>query len=135
MSPIVSPNVLGSSAIDLRAVGISRSAIVGDLVVGDRADRAQLLRDDQVGLELAQRALVELVDRLAALGALAHRGVDLAPSCSPAGSTSRVTCGSVAAPRRVIALVRDADDVVAEPEREQQLGRVGHEADDPHRGS
>jgi hypothetical protein len=30
--------------------------------------------------------------------------------------------------------VRDGDHVVAQPEREQQLGGVGHEADDPHRG-
>jgi hypothetical protein len=28
--------------------------------------------------------------------------------------------------------VRDRDDIIAEAEREQQLGRVGHEADDPH---
>jgi hypothetical protein len=28
--------------------------------------------------------------------------------------------------------VRDPDDVVAEPEREEQLGRVWDEADDPH---
>ena len=28
----------------------------------------------------------------------------------------------------MIALVRHADDLVAEPEREEQLGRVGHEA-------
>ena len=33
---------------------------------------------------------------------------------------------------RVIALVRDADDAVLEPEREQQLGRVRDEADDAH---
>ena len=32
----------------------------------------------------------------------------------------------------VVAFVRDADDVVAEPEREEQLGSVGHEAHDPH---
>ena len=32
----------------------------------------------------------------------------------------------------MIALVRHADDPVTQPEREEQLGRVGHEADDPH---
>jgi hypothetical protein len=26
----------------------------------------------------------------------------------------------------------DSDDVVAQPEREEQLGGMGHEADDPH---
>ena len=35
---------------------------------------------------------------------------------------------------RVVALVGDADDLVAEAEREEQLGRVRHEGDDPHVG-
>ena len=75
-----------------------------DVVVGDRAHRAQLLGDDQVGLELGAAArLVERVDRLAALGALADGGVDLrsvearrqhvardlAAAPAPAGSRTR----------------------------------------------
>ena len=32
----------------------------------------------------------------------------------------------------MIALVRHRDDIVAEPERKEQLGRMGHERDDPH---
>jgi hypothetical protein len=48
------------------------------VVDADRADRAQLLGDDEVGLEVAQAVGVELVDRLAALGALADGRVDLA---------------------------------------------------------
>jgi 4a-hydroxytetrahydrobiopterin dehydratase len=32
----------------------------------------------------------------------------------------------------MVALVRHADDLVAEAEREEQLGGVGHEGDDPH---
>jgi hypothetical protein len=35
----------------------------------------------------------------------------------------------------MITLMRHRDDVVAEPEREEQLGRVRHERDDPHLGS
>jgi len=42
-----------------------------------RADLADRLRHDQVHVELVQRRLVELVQRLAAARALAHRGVDL----------------------------------------------------------
>ena len=49
-----------------------------DVVVGDGADRAQRLGDDQVGLEVGERGLVELVERLAPPGDLAHAGVDLA---------------------------------------------------------
>ena len=32
----------------------------------------------------------------------------------------------------MVALVRDRDNLIAEAEREQQLGGVGDEADDPH---
>jgi hypothetical protein len=32
----------------------------------------------------------------------------------------------------MVALVRHADDLVAESEREEQLGGVGNEGDDPH---
>src|SRR5687767_9483701 len=34
----------------------------------------------------------------------------------------------------MVALVRHADDLVAEAEREEQLGRVRHEGHDPHGG-
>ncbi len=47
------------------------------VVVGDRADLADRLGDDQVHLELAQGRLVELVEMAALAGALPHRGVDL----------------------------------------------------------
>ena len=43
-----------------------------------------------------------------------------------------MTRGSCSRSGRVVALVRDADDLGAEAEREQQLGGVGDEADDPH---
>ena len=49
-----------------------------DVVGGDGADVAQRLRDDQVGLELADELRVERVDRRAVLRALAHGAVDLA---------------------------------------------------------
>ncbi len=130
-STIVSPNVRGSSAMTCGQTGsLLRDRL--DLVVADRADRAQLLRDDQVGLELAQQLLVEAVDRVAALGALADGRVD----------PRRVEAGRQLVARevrqleragRIVALVRDADHVVAEAEREQQLGGVGHEAHDAHR--
>ena len=56
------------------------------VVDGDRADAAQRLGDDQVGLEVAQADAVELVDRAALLGQLAHRAVDLVGSRDPARS-------------------------------------------------
>ena len=51
-----------------------------DVVVGDRAHRAQRLGDDQVGSQVVEGLDVELVDRLAGERALLDGGVDLRPS-------------------------------------------------------
>ena len=48
------------------------------LLVGDGADGADRLGDDQVGCELCQQLLVEFVERLALGDARLHRPVDLA---------------------------------------------------------
>ena len=70
-SASTSPIVDGSSEITSRPRG--QPAGRGDHVVeGDRAHLAHGLGHDQVGLELAQRGLVELVERLARPGPLAH---------------------------------------------------------------
>ena len=102
-----------------------------DVVVGDRADRAQRLRDDQVGLQLAQPRLVERVDRLALLGQLAHGAVDLA-GLEPGADQVARDLGQLERRRGVVALVGDGGDLVAEPEREQHLGRGRDEGDDAH---
>ena len=85
MSPIASPSVVRVERDDLR-VARDPARDGDDVVVGDGAHGAQLLGDDQVGLELGQGLLVELVDRLAALRALAHRGVDLGRAQAAAGA-------------------------------------------------
>ena len=130
-SASASPSVWGSSAITRGRDG-SSAAIAGDLVVGDRADRAERLRDDQVGLERGERCGVQLVDRLAARRALAHRGVDRARRRGRRGSASRVSARQLPRRGRVVALVRDRDKLIAEAEREEELGRMRDEADDPH---
>ena len=45
---------------------------------------------------------------------------------------SRVTFGQVERRRGVVALVRDGGNLVAQPQREQHLGRGGDEGDDAH---
>jgi hypothetical protein len=57
--------------------GRDRAGHLAHVVVADRAHRAERLGDDEVGLEVMQEVGVELVDRIAALGALADGGVDL----------------------------------------------------------
>ena len=56
------------------------------VVVGDRADLADGLGDDQIDLELGQGRLVELVEVASLAGEPAHRGVDLAGGRGPPGS-------------------------------------------------
>ena len=104
---------------------------LGDVVVGHRADRAQGLRHDQVRLQLAEQVTVELVDRLAAFGVLAYRGVDVARG-QPGREDIARDLGQVAGLRREVTLVRDRDNLATETEREQQLGGMGNEADDAH---
>ena len=87
-SPKDSPSVCGSRATTRGRLGI----VLGHrahVVDADGAHRAQRLGDDQVGLELAQALGVELVDRLAALGALAHGGVDLGRAQSAGQAVAR----------------------------------------------
>ena len=102
-----------------------------DVVVGDGADRAQRLGHDQVGLELEERSLVELVERLTATDEVAHPTVDLGglePLRNDAAGQGRERRGL----GRMVALVGDGDDLAAEPEREQRLGRRRHQAGDSH---
>ena len=103
------------------------------VVVGDRADGAQRLRDDQIGLKVPQGGLVELVDRAALLGQRAHGAVDLVRRQAGPDHVAR-DLGQVERLRRVVALMGDGGDLVADAEREQHLGGRGHEGDDPHSG-
>ena len=102
-----------------------------NVVVGDGADRAERLGDDQVGALGGKRLLIELVERIAGADQLPHPGVDLR-RLEALGDDA---AGQARQPRRrlrVVALVGDGDDLLAEPEREQRLGRRGDEAGDPH---
>ena len=69
---------------DLRPRGQLRGEL-GDVLVGDGAHRTERLCHDQIRLQRPQGILVELVDRLAPLGARAHGRVDLGggESCWP----------------------------------------------------
>ena len=104
-----------------------------DVVRRHRADLAERLGHDQVGLDLVEDRVVELVDRLAAARALAHLAVDLGRTealryrgASEAGQLGRLW--------RIIAFVSDRDHVVPKSEGEQRLGRRGDKACDAHGG-
>ena len=102
------------------------------VLVGDRADRADRLGDDQVRLQLGEQLLVELVERPPLGHRRLHRGVDLAPRSSPARDRGAGQVGEGFRLGRVVALVGDRDDVVPEAEGEEHLRRRGHQARNPH---
>jgi hypothetical protein len=95
---------------------------------------AQRLRDDEVRLELAHDLVIELVDRLPALGSLAHRSVDLGRRQALLEHVARDRL-ALARLLGEVALVGHPDDLLAEAQREEQLGSVWDEADDPHEES
>jgi len=65
----------------------------------------------------SQQVLIELVDRLARQRALAHGGIDLGGAQPELDRVSR-DLRQLARGRRVVALVRDGDNLVRQPERE-----------------
>ena len=91
------------------------------VVERDGAHLAHGLGHDQVHVELLERRLVELVERLAAAGALAHRGVDLGRG-QPLGDHAAREVGELFRAGRVVTLMCDRGDAVAEAEGEQHLG-------------
>ena len=111
---------------DHRRLGVQRLGHRAHVVDRHGAHGAQRLRDDQVGLQPAQRVLVELVDRPALLGQLPHRAVDLRRGQAAADDIARHP-RALARLLRVVALVGDGGDVVADPEGEQDLGGRGYE--------
>ncbi len=118
---------------DDRGPGVQPLGDRADVVVGDRAHRAQRLGDDQVGLELREAVLVQLVDGAALLRQLAHRAVDLRGRQPGADHVAR-DLGQAEHLGRVVALVRDGGNLAAEAEGEQHLGGGRDEGDDAHHG-
>jgi hypothetical protein len=108
---------------------------VGERVVHHRhidgADGAEVLGDDEVGVEAGQGALVEVIEVLAA-GHRAHDvRVDLGGS-EPLGQGGGRHDAALAGRRRVVALERHAHDVVPCAHGEQDLGGRGEQRHDPH---
>ena len=131
-SASTSSRVSGSSESTSGSPG-RRARDRAHVVVGDGAHGAEGLGHDQVRLEPFELFRVEPVDRLALGGELAHGGVDLAGreavgDLAPREAWALQRCG------RPVALVRDGDDVVAQAEREERLGRGRDEAGDPWEG-
>ncbi len=104
------------------------------ILVGDGADLADRLGDDQLRLQFGQPFLVERVEGAPFADDLLYRRVDLA-GIEIRGKDRRGQVRQLGRCRREVALVGDADHVPAETEREEHLGRGGDEAGDAHQAT
>ncbi len=103
-----------------------------DLVVVEGADIAKSLGQNNIGRGLAQRLFVNGVEPLAGVQELADFAIDLrarhAMWIDGAAHNDPLMFGF----GRIIALVRDADDLIAETERKHDFRRAGQEGTDAH---
>ena len=106
---------------------------VDDLGCRDGADIAQRLGHDQVWGECLERWDVQVVERVPGGQLFPDKGVDLVAGCVM-GNERRRRLGQVAHERRVVALVRDTNQVIPKPECADDLGRTRQEGHDLHLG-
>src|SRR5581483_9504218 len=103
-----------------------------DLRLGDGADVAQLLGEHEVWGESAQAVAIEVVERAAGRQFLARAAVDLGARQIVAVQGAARDGGPLASGRRVVALVADRHDLVAQPKREGDLRGAREQGDDTH---
>jgi hypothetical protein len=102
------------------------------LIGRDGANLAELLRYDDVGVDLGPHVRVDRVERLVARGRLGHRAIDVGTRQLRGLDERRGHSRSLGGLRRPVALVRHADHLISEPQREEDLGGRGNERADPH---
>ena len=107
---------------DDRDVRIDGAGDLVDLAVAHRTDGAQLLGQDQVRIERRQRALVERVQRRAAMDGRGDEPVDVALGRAGQVVGAARDDGLADDLGRIVALVRDADELIAETDRADDLG-------------
>jgi len=91
---------------------------------------AQVLRDDEVGLEVVDQRGVERIERPAVEDGRAHRSVDVAASQLGRVDPRRRDDGELGDARRVVAFRGAADEQVGAAERADDLGGAGEEGAD-----
>ena len=92
-----------------------------DDIVGDRADVAELLRQDEIGVEPSQEILVECVDAAAGVRSARDMVVDLAAAVRPMVEGAPRDDREPGRFRGEIALVGHGHQLVAASEREDDL--------------
>ena len=105
----------------------------GQIVWRGRTDVAQLLRKNDVGIDLAQRFGIDAIDAFATLGEFANQAIDFAGA--GANRQTRVDHDALVARfRREVTFVADAANRVAQAEREGNLRGRWQQRTNAHRG-
>ena len=117
---------------DHRDVGVDRAGHLVDLAIAHRADAAQLLGQDEVRLGGRERLLVERVQRGPAMHRVGDQPVDVARRDVAQVVDAAGHDGLADDLERPVALVGDADQLVAEADGADDLGRRRKERDDAH---
>jgi hypothetical protein len=115
--------------IEREHVGVE-AAHAGHVLARDGADVAQVLGDDEVGLEVADQRVVERIERPAVEHGRAHRGVVVAASQLVRVDPRRRDDGELGNARRVVAFGGAPDEQIGAAERADDLGGAGEEGAD-----
>ena len=114
-------------------VGVDPAGDLVHLAIADRADAAQLLGEDQVGLGRRERLLVERVERRPAMHRRRDAGMDVARCRRRARSwTLRVTTGLPTTDGGQSHSWVTADELVPEPDGADDLRGGREQRDDAH---
>ena len=118
---------------DLR-LAWQRACDLQHILVGDGANRAEFLSQDEVRFELREELDVQLVDRFAAAQVVAHQTVDFGAVGHVGRKDVASDLGFLPGCRREVALVRHGNELLAQAECVADLGCTWEERDDPHSG-
>ena len=102
------------------------------LLVGDGADAAQLLGEDEVRGKLFQELLVKVVDAAAFVQGAADVPVNLRAGAAGVVDGAAGDAGLAGDRGGEIALVRDGDQLLLQAKGAGNLGRAGQEGTDSH---
>ena len=100
---------------------------------GYGADFTDRLREDQVGLQLRERRCVDFIDTAELLHRSAHSAVHRSAVEPCRIETRAAEARAIEYFDRIVALVRNADDAVLEPERDENLRSTRQKRDDAPR--
>ena len=105
---------------------------VVQLVRRDGTDMTEVLGHDQIGLRLPQQMVFQPIEPLSRRHKLTHLSVDVGAGQSMRGNHRFNHDGHVSDRWRVVALVTDSDQLIAQAKQGDHFGRTGKQRADSH---